>query len=42
MTERLASWYKIPPSLQGVQPFLLEDMLRDTLGLYQRLAAGGE
>ena len=42
VTERLASWYKTPPSLLGVQPFLLEDMLRDTLGLYQRLAAGGE
>ena len=38
VTERLASWYKIPPSLQGVQPFLLEDMLRDTLALYEQLA----
>jgi len=42
VTERLASWYKVPPSLQGAQPFLLEDMLRDTLGLYQRLAGGSE
>ncbi len=37
MVERLRSWYTTPPSLQGVRPYTLQDMLESTLALYQSL-----
>ena len=37
IVDRLRTWYEVTPEMQGVQPFLLQDMLNDTLGLYQQL-----
>ena len=37
MVERLRTWYTAPPSLQGVRPYTLQDMLERTLALYQSL-----
>ena len=37
MVEKLAGWFKSPPSMQGVKPFLLDEMLDKTLALYQSL-----
>jgi glycosyltransferase involved in cell wall biosynthesis len=37
MVEKLASWFKSPPSMQGVKPFLLNEMLDKTLSLYKSL-----
>ena len=37
VVERLSDWHAVAPEMQGVQPFLLQDMLNDTLGLYQQL-----
>ena len=38
VVERLGAWHAVAPEMQGVQPFLLQDMLNDTLGLYEQLA----
>jgi len=38
MAERLAGWMVAPPSMAGVQPHTLQDMLDRTLTLYQQLA----
>ena len=40
VVDRLRAWCEVPPEMQAVQPFLLQDMLNDTLGLYQQLAGG--
>jgi len=37
MAERLAGWFETPPSMQGVKPYLLDEMLEKTLALYQSL-----
>ncbi len=37
MAERLASWFETPPSMQGVKPYALNEMLEKTLALYQSL-----
>jgi len=42
MVTRLATWQVESPDMQGVQPFLLQDMLQDTLSLYQQLAGEGK
>ncbi|MEN8206891.1 MAG: glycosyltransferase family 4 protein [Pseudomonadota bacterium] len=41
VVERLTDWHAVAPEMQGVQPFLLQDMLQDTLALYEQLARGG-
>ncbi len=38
MVEKMASWFTSPPSMQGVKPFLLDEMLDKTLALYQSVA----
>ena len=38
VVEKLASWFESPPSMQGVKPFLLDEMLDKTLALYQSVA----
>jgi len=42
MVERLSDWHAVAPEMQAVQPFLLQDMLQDTLALYAQLAGDGE
>jgi glycosyltransferase involved in cell wall biosynthesis len=42
MAELLSAWMAAPPSMAGVQPHTLDDMLNNTLDLYQRLAAAGQ
>jgi glycosyltransferase involved in cell wall biosynthesis len=37
MTARLRGWYTAPPSMQGVVPYTLQDMLSATLALYRDL-----
>jgi len=39
LVERLAAWYAVPPSLQDIRPYAMDDMLDRTLGLYRELAA---
>jgi glycosyltransferase involved in cell wall biosynthesis len=39
MAERLSAWMAAPPSMAGVQPYTLDDMLNNTFDLYQQLAA---
>jgi glycosyltransferase involved in cell wall biosynthesis len=39
MVERLAGWFESPPSMQGVRPYTLDEMLDKTLSLYQRVIA---
>jgi glycosyltransferase involved in cell wall biosynthesis len=38
MADCLAGWIASPPSMAGVQPYTLQDMLERTLTLYQQLA----
>ena len=35
MVARLASWFESPPSMQGVRPYTLDEMLDKTISLYQ-------
>jgi len=39
MVERLAGWFVSPPSMEGVRPYTLDEMLEKTLSLYQMIIA---
>ena len=39
MTARLAGWMAAPPGMAKVQPYTLEEMLNNTIDLYQQVAA---
>jgi glycosyltransferase involved in cell wall biosynthesis len=40
VVECLKGWVEVAPEMREVQPFLLQDMLQDTLALYEQLAGG--